>query len=146
MSRIHLFFLIVTILLTCIRSSAVADDPEDILVVANVSVAQTSIGLEELRTIFLKIRTSWHSGGKVVPINPKDGSALRRQFQEKVLGMSDNEEKSYWEKQKITKGIEPPPEFANTLKAVFRLKGSVSYIYRSQYREGVSKILYVLPR
>jgi ABC-type phosphate transport system substrate-binding protein len=133
-------------LLTCIGSSVVANDPEDILVVVNVSVAEKSVELEELRTIFLKMRTSWRSGGKVVPINPKNGSALRRQFQERVLGMSADEEKSYWEKQKITKGVEPPPEFTNTLKAVFRIKGSVTYIYRSQYREGVSKVLYVLPR
>jgi len=147
MSRNPLFFLVVMVLLFFIGPSAGADAPDDILVVANLSVEEKSIDLDNLRTIFLKKRKNWpNSGGKVVPVNARTGTDLRKRFLEKVLEMSAEEEQSYWENEKIKKGVSPPPEFVNNLKAVFHIKGSVTYIFRSQYRQRVSKILYVIPR
>jgi hypothetical protein len=123
-----------------------AEGPEDILVIANKSVTDDYLKLEDLVSIFLKKRKSWRSGTKVVPINAKKGTAIREQFLNRLLDMTAEEEATYWEKQKITKGVEPPPEFSNNLKAVFHLKGGVTYVYRNEFPEGVAKILYVLPQ
>ena len=59
--------------------------------------------------------------------------------------MTPAEEQSYWQEQKIRKGLTPPAEFASTLKAVFSVKGAVSYVFRKQFKEGVAKVLLIIP-
>lgn len=126
--------------------AAEANSPDDILVIANNSVGVSSLSVEDVRAIFLKKRTSWQSGGKAIPVHAKDGTSLRQAFLERVLGMTSGEETSYWQDQKIRKGIDGPTEFSNPLKAVFRIQGGISYVFRSDYKEGVAKVLLVLPR
>jgi len=121
------------------------DNPMDILVVANKSVKTQKIDIDTLRNIFLKDQLSWQAGNKVVPVHPGD-TKLRNKFVSRVLGMNTlAEEKQYWKKQKISHGVAEPPSFRNNLKAVFKLKGAVSYVYRHEYLEGVAKVLLVLP-
>jgi ABC-type phosphate transport system substrate-binding protein len=117
-----------------------AKSPDDILVIANRGVSVNSIGIEELRDIFLKRRGNWSGAEKVIPINPRDAS-LRNQFRAKVLGMSSVEEQAYWAKLKIQKGTAEPTEFGNPLKAVYKLDGAVSYVRRADYKDGIAKIL-----
>ena len=141
----------ILLLLTLIAALSVpvgvaeADGPQDLVIVANQSVPVNELTIDEVKAIFLKQRKSWKAGSTAVPIHAKAGSALRNAFVHRVLGMTENEELSYWEGQKIRKGIEGPAEFANPLKAVFRIKGSISYVMRSDYKEGVAKILLVVP-
>ncbi len=120
-----------------------ADSPNDILIIANNSIAASSISADELKAIFLKKKGSF-AGSKVVPINAKSGSALRKAFQQRVVEMDESLEANYWEQQKIKTGLTPPVEFAGTVKAVFSVKGSIGYCLRSEYREGVVKVLLVL--
>jgi hypothetical protein len=143
------------ILLTCLSvfialclvdfRQAAAESPDDILVIANKSVIDSEITRSSLRTIFLKKRREWSSGLKTVAINDKDGTELRKAFQERVLEMTPNREKTYWQEQKIKKGITPPATIGNRLKAVYKIKGAVSYVYRKNYKSGVVKVILVLP-
>ena len=126
-------------------SSVAAQSPDDILIVANKDVSNDTISKDELVSIFLKQRTAWKDGLRAVPLHAGK-SELRSKFLRLLLGLSALEEKTYWQEQKITKGISPPPEFNNQLKAVFKLKGAISYIYRSEYKENVVKILMVVPQ
>ena len=126
-------------------SIAAADDPNDIIVIANSSVKASSITKDELRDIFLKKRTSWSNSGVVKPINASSGSELRKRFCEAVLKMTLEEEKRYFQEEKIKNGLTEPNSFSNTLKAVFKLRGSVSYVLRSDFKEGVAKVLLVIP-
>ncbi len=137
--------LLVVISVLSFSETVRGENPEDILIVANSSVPVNSINIDELEDIYLKKRTNWSAGGRVVPVHSPKSSALRREFLKRVLGMSFEQEQMHWKEQKIRHGQSGPPEFKKTLKAVFHLKGSVGYIYRSQYIEGVSKILLVLP-
>jgi hypothetical protein len=59
--------------------------------------------------------------------------------------MSVSEERSYWQNSKIKRGVSEPRAFGNVLKAVFKLRGAVSYVYRSQYKAGAAKIVLVIP-
>ena len=120
-----------------------AESPNDIMVIANKSIRATEISADELKAIFLKKKESF-AGGKVVPINSKAGSPLRKAFQKRVVEMDGSAEASYWEEQKIKSGRTPPAEFSGTLKAVFSVKGSIGYCHRSEYREGVVNVLLVL--
>ncbi len=124
---------------------ALADDPNDILIVANRNVNVKAVTVEELRSLFLKKRVNWKGGKKAIPVNAPPKSDLRQAFQVKVLGMGRSDETSYWQKKKITSGITPPPEFRKMLKAVFSLKGSVGYVYRKDHIDNVVKVLLVLP-
>ncbi|MDJ0764103.1 MAG: hypothetical protein QNJ97_14065 [Myxococcota bacterium] len=122
-----------------------AEDPSDILIIANQSASASQISPDVLRDIFLKKRTAWPSGGKVTPVNASPGSDLRKAFRDHILKMTTNEEQQYWQDLKIRKGAAEPPVFSQPLRAVFHLKGSVSYVFRSQYKEGVVKVLLVIP-
>jgi hypothetical protein len=125
--------------------AAFAESPNDILVVTSLSVKTKSVTVEELRDFFLKVRSSWPSGERVIPIHTGDDPHLRNQFREMVLKMSSSEERRYWQTKQVKDGDSDPPIFANVLKVVFKLRGAISYVYRSQYKEGVAKVLLVLP-
>jgi len=125
--------------------SAIADNPNDILVIANTNIEDKSLSIYELKDFFLKRRTNWESGDKAIPLNAPEGSELREDFRSRVLNLSASEEQSYWQERIVKSGVSGPAEFSNPLKAVFRLKGSLGYVYRSQYREGVVKVLLVIP-
>ncbi|MCP4679591.1 MAG: hypothetical protein GY854_29685 [Deltaproteobacteria bacterium] len=132
------------IFLSSLTSDA-SNRPMDILIVANKNVKTEKISIGDLRNIFLKDQLSWRAGNKAVPIH-SSSSTLRTEFVKRVLNMDTiSQEKMYWKKQKISHGVAEPPAFSNNLKAVFKLKGSVSYVYRNQYIEGVAKVLLVLP-
>jgi ABC-type phosphate transport system substrate-binding protein len=137
------FFTLLTALL--LAGPAAADSPNDILVIANNSVPVDSLSAAEVKAFFLKKRKHWSGGGKAIPIHAPAGSSLRNAFVQRALGMTPAEELSYWQDQQIRRGISGPTEFSNTLKAVFRAGGAVSYVFRSDFRQGAAKVLAVLP-
>jgi len=124
---------------------ASAESPQDILIIVNKSAGVKKVSVNELRDVFLKKRASWSVGGKVIPVHASEGSALRDDFRRKVLNMSSADEKKYWQDKKIKSGDSKPAEFGDTQRAVFKLRGAVSYIYRSQFKEGSANIVLVLP-
>jgi ABC-type phosphate transport system substrate-binding protein len=122
-----------------------AESPKDILIVANAAAGVDKLSLADVRDMFLKKRASWPSGAKVVPVNVTDGSGLRNDFRAKVLGMSQSQEQSYWQERKIKAGESTPSEFGDSLRAVFKLRGAIGYVYRSQFKAGTAKVLLVIP-
>ncbi len=144
MNRRLLSVFVAAVLMTLVGAAS-AESPNDILIVINNAVPQNSITVGELKNLFLKEKTNWSSGGKVVPIHASAGSRLRKDFVNRVLGMNPSDEKIFWRERKIKTGKVSPVEFGNTLKAVFKLRGSVSYVYRFQYKKTVAKVVLVLP-
>jgi ABC-type phosphate transport system substrate-binding protein len=122
-----------------------AESPKDILIIVNKAATVGKTTVDELKDVFLKKRSSWSSGGKVIPVHAPEGSPLREDFRKRVLSMSASEEASHWQVRKIKAGDSKPAEFGDTLKAVFKLRGAVSYVYRSQYKEGTANVVLVLP-
>lgn len=137
--------LLIVFICVFLSFDADAQSPDDILIIANKGVATDAISIEEVKAIFLKQRNNYKSGGRATPINARKGSALRKAFQEKVLGMDGTQETQYWQEQKIKKGIGAPVELSNTVRAVFSMRGGISYCYRKSYKEGTSKVLLTLP-
>lgn len=128
-----------------ISAPAAAQSPDDILVVVNSSSDADSVSTAELREIFLKKRGRWRAGGRAIPIHASESSSLRHDFRRRLLGMTSAEEEKYWSDLRIKSGAQPPVEFSNTLRAVFKLNGAVSYVYRSDYKEGIAKVVLVIP-
>jgi hypothetical protein len=133
------------LLFLALSGPAAAENGQDILVVANRSVNAETISVADLRELFLKKRLHHSDGSKAIPVHAPDGSAVRQAFCARVLEMSPAEEARYWQSAKIRSGKAPPPVFGNTLRAIFNMKGSIGYVYRSQYKEGVVKILLEIP-
>ncbi|MCU0664997.1 MAG: hypothetical protein MUC50_22080 [Myxococcota bacterium] len=122
-----------------------AESPDDILVIAHKAVDAAGLDRAALKDIFLKKRLVWKDGVNAVPMNAPLGTKLRKEFQERLLGKSENETQRYWEEFKIRSGGAEPVQFGNAIRPVFHLRGAVGYIYRAQYQQGVVQILLVLP-
>ncbi len=122
-----------------------ADNPNDILIVVNTNVGENQIPIDVVRDIFLKRVRQWKDTGRLIPINPKNDSPLRRAFQAAVLEMDPAQETRYWQERKMRAGDVPPPSLGYNFKAVFRIKGAISYVFRQDYIKGVSKIVLVIP-
>ena len=119
--------------------------PNDILVIVNKSADIDSISMGELAQIFLKEKTSWSNGQRIIPINAREGGDLRKSFRTKALAMRTSEEEIYWENQKIRSQLNPPVEMSNTPKAVFKLKYAISYAFRRDLPDNVVKVILVIP-
>jgi ABC-type phosphate transport system substrate-binding protein len=148
MKKQHNILLLVTPVVIALffkASPSLAQNPDDILVVANLKAPVDKIDVKELKAIYLKKKLYWRAGQDVIPVNSKYGTALRAEFQRRVLGMEPETELIYWERQKIQRALSPPPEFPQTQKAVFKLRNSVSYVFRKDYRPNVTKVLLEIP-
>lgn len=118
--------------------------PDDLLIIANRSVDAKTITRAALKQVFLRQRSRF-AGMHVVPVNARDRTTPRADFRARVLKMTRAEELRYWQEYRIRHGGRPPAEFRNVLKAVFKIRGAIGYVTRSRYREGVAKILLVIP-
>ncbi|MCU0661873.1 MAG: substrate-binding domain-containing protein [Myxococcota bacterium] len=128
------------------RAAAQAEgNPDDIMIVANKSVPAKELSIDDVRSMFLKRKLTWDGSYPIVPIHPSLDGALRKEFLKRVINLSSDDEYRYWENQKIRFGVSVPCSFSNNLKAVFMLKGGITYIRRKHYKEGVAKILLTLP-
>ena len=119
-------------------------DPMDILVVVNVGVEAHALSVDVVRDFFLKNKTYWSATNKALALHSTD-KALRNDFRDKVLQMSAAEEERYWIAEQVRGKKQEPVAFPNTLKAVFKLKGAVSYVYRKDFVGGVAKVVLVVP-
>jgi hypothetical protein len=135
----------VVVFIASLPKVSVAENPNDILIFVHKRTKTPNMSTTELKNYFLKIKLRWQNGKKAVVINAREGSALRNDFQKRVLEMDPRQERMYWQDRKIKIGISIPPEFTNLQKAVFNISGSMSYVYRSQYREGVTEVVFVIP-
>lgn len=123
-----------------------AQSPDDIVIIVNKNVSVNYMSIEELKQIFLGKKSTWRNGNKIVCINAKSHSAIRKTFRKKVLEMTAKEELTYWETEKVRRQISPPMELSSTPKAVFKLKNTISYAYRKDVPQKFVKALLVIPR
>ena len=138
-------FLVVIAVGMLMPYASVAEKSDDILIIVNKSNREHNLSIDDVKMYFLKKRTTWKKGGKVVPIHAKSGSKLKNEFINRVLNMNQDKEKTYWRNLKIQVGVSKPLELSNIQKAVFNLKGAIGYVYRSQYLDRVSTIALVVP-
>lgn len=122
------------------QTAAQAESPDDIVVIANRNLPVSTVSLVDVRRIFRKEITTY-KGNRVQPIHAKTGSALRMHFVSRVLGMNDSGEQKYWQDMQVKKGIRPPIELSNTVRAVFSAPGAISYCFRKDFNPATAKIL-----
>jgi ABC-type phosphate transport system substrate-binding protein len=122
------------------QTAAQADNPDDIVVIANRNLPVSALSLTEVKRIFRK-EVTVYQGNRLQPIHAKSGSALRVQFVSRVLGMNDSGEQKYWQDMRVKKGMRPPIELSNTVRAVFSAPGAISYCFRKDFNPTTAKML-----
>ena len=77
-------------------------------VIVNKSNGITSISKSDLSDLFMKKETKFSSGERVVPVDQKGNSSVRKSFSSDVLNKSVAAIKSYWQ-QSVFQGKATPP-------------------------------------
>ena len=121
-----------------ITTAASAEAPNlSVVVIANPSIPNNDLELGGLKMMFLKKKRHWRGGSNIHVIHASAGSQARLAFLEDVLGMSEDQEKDYWDDQRIRGGLREPVEFGDNVAAVSRIRDSVSYITQQAFAQGV---------
>ena len=114
---------------------------EALVVFVNKEVGADALTVEEIRQIFLRQRTTWAGGQRIACIDTRPGAPAREAFRTRVLKMTADEEKRYWQEQHIKGEATEPPTFSDTVRAVFMLKGGIGYSLRKDIKGSAVKIV-----
>lgn len=101
-----------------------------IVVIANNSVAESSVTKQDLKMIFLGKKKSWDSGKKIKPVTLKDG-ASHEAFVSTYVEKTAASFSSFWKHAILSGTGIPPKSFSSEgdlLKYVAGKEGAVGYI------------------
>lgn len=115
-----------------------------IVVVVNPNSGISSLSAGQAKAIFLGKQSSFPNGGKAVPVDQPEDSAIRNTFANKVLGKSGSQLKAYWSKM-IFSGKGSPPQAVVDNAAVKAFvagtPGGIGYIDGDQVDGSVTVVL-----
>ena len=137
-------FIVIILTFLLIMLGGAKESPDNILVIVNKTNPVDSLDKAELKKIFLGKKTHWDDGRTLIPINAKGGTALRSQWRSKVLELTKQEEEQYWQRMTAKLIGKEPKAFGERIRAVFKLKNSISYITRSEFTADVVKVVAVI--
>lgn len=125
-------------------SAGGSNNPNDLVVIVSRYNGVDRLSIDDVRNYFLLKKRTWPGGDKCIALHPKD-ERLREAFRKKVLFMTAVDEKRYWQDQMVRAAKKPPPQFGNPEKAVYHLKGAISYVFRKNLNLGVVKAVLDIP-
>lgn len=136
---IFLFFL--ALILTSIQGSTNAFAGFSVIV--NPDSGISSISANKVKKIFLKKIKTLPNGSKAIPVDQKKGSAIRDEFNKKILNKNENQLESYWSRRIFT-GRGTPPDEKNDVKSfVANNSSAIGYIDTSKVDSSV-KVLFTI--
>jgi len=101
----------------------------ELAVIANKDFNADNISLHLLKRIYLK-KKLFINGNKVIPVNLKYSSKLRKIFQKEVLNMDEEELSLYWNNMYFN-GIRPPLTLSSeraVIEFVKKFKNAIGYV------------------
>ena len=111
----------------------------DIKVVANASVAASSVSADDLKGVFLATKTSLADGSHVEPVLLKTGAA-HESFLKQYLGKTDSALETYYRSLVFTGKGSMPKMLASDSEVVCyvaKTKGALGYVSAAASAEGV---------
>jgi hypothetical protein len=105
-------------------------DAAEVVVVVNAVNPVSSLSLDDISKLFLKKTSKWPDGGKVMPVDLIDTSALRESFSKQIHGRGAAAIKAYWQKMIFSGQDVPPPEKATIGEALSYVRsnpGAIGY-------------------
>ena len=115
---------------------------ENLKVIANLSVPESSISSDELKGVFLMTKTSLHDGTHVEPVLLKGGAA-HASFVKEYLGKTDSALETYYRSLVFTGKASMPKILASDAEVeayVAKTKGAVGYVSASAAGAGVKTL------
>ncbi len=115
----------------------------EFVIVANPSVAATSVSRAEASRMFLRLQTTWPEGGHVKPVDQSKSSPVREAFSREVLGKSVASVEQYWTQTIFSGRAVPPVEKradADVVAYVRETPGAIGYVSASASTEGVKRL------
>jgi ABC-type phosphate transport system substrate-binding protein len=135
MNFIKISALVVGLFLSCASVAEVAV----VVNKANTAVVSDS----DISRVFLGKLKQFANGTSVEPVNQKMGSAVRNEFESKVLNKSASQVKAYWSKQVFSGKGKPPQEVASdqeVLAIVSANAGAIGYVDAASVNDSVKVV------
>lgn len=125
--------------LTCLCAGLPA---ADLKVIANLSVAASSVSADELKSVFLETKTSLSDGGRVEPVLGK-GGPVHEAFVKEYLGKTDAALQTYYRSLVFTGKAAMPKMLgsdADVVAYVAKTKGAIGYVSAGAGTDGVKTL------
>lgn len=119
----------------------------EIALIAHPSNVEQALTTEQVKQIFLGKTGNFPGGNKVVPVDQKDGSALKTEFYMKIIQKDLSEIKAYWAKLLFSGKGTPPNALSSDeeVKAwVAKNPDGLGYI-NTKLVDGSVKLLLTVP-
>ena len=116
----------------------------DLKVIANLSVATSSVSADDLKCVFLATKTSLGDGTHVEPVLEKDGP-VHEAFLKEYVGKTDAAFQTYYRSLVFTGKASMPKQLAtdaDVMAYVAKTKGAIGYVGSATSTSGV-KVLEV---
>ncbi|MFQ5600069.1 MAG: hypothetical protein ACE5G2_05905 [Candidatus Krumholzibacteriia bacterium] len=120
-----------------------ADRPVRIAVVVNKSNPTNSLGMAEVRRIFLRKKQKWPDGSAIAVFERATENPVREQFSQLVLGKTPSQLRGYWLNMKLTRGLRAPRvcRSPSLLRHYLqRIKGGIGYMYEDKLDDTVKVV------
>ncbi len=120
---------------------AAAVQAADVKIIANESIAATSITADEMKGVFLSTKTSLSDGSHVVPVLEKGGPAHEAFLKE--LGKTDSALETYYRSLVFTGKASMPKTLgadAEVVAYVAKTKGAIGYVGADAATDGVKTL------
>ncbi|MBN1381388.1 MAG: substrate-binding domain-containing protein [Deltaproteobacteria bacterium] len=128
---------------TVIMVAATCALAADVVVVANKSVAQSSLSKDSLNAIFLGKMTSWKNGARLEFVTLKDNSPVHEDFLSQFIGRTAMQFSNYWKQQVFTGKGRMPKQFASEselIEYVSGTDGAIGYVSAGAAKDSVKII------
>ena len=116
----------------------------EFVVIVNPKNPAASMSAEQVSQVFLGRSTSFPGGGTAMPVDQKEGAALRDEFYTKVADKNPGQVKAFWAKQMFSGKGQPPKELASSAevkKAVAADPNAIGYIEKGALDGTVKSVL-----
>jgi ABC-type phosphate transport system substrate-binding protein len=114
----------------------------DIVVICNKSVAESNVGKQDLKNIYMGKKTTWNDNKKIVFV-VQDNSGVNDQFLSTYINKSSAQYSSYWKEKVFTGQGTPPKSFATDkemIQFVTQTNGAIGYVSSGEGLDNVKKL------
>jgi ABC-type phosphate transport system substrate-binding protein len=133
------------IILTLITATLLIPDivlAGDIIVICNKSVAESTVGKQDLKNIYMGKKTTWNDNKKIVFV-VQDNSNVNEQFLSTYINKSSAQYSSYWKEKVFTGQGTPPKSLASDkeiIQFVTQTDGAIGYVSSGDGLDNLKKL------